>query len=119
MNPWKKYKLKRNQNFFDLTPERTFESTKDINGIVTIHIPRFDNNAIGRFLSSKSTKEDIKAELDETGSIVWEAIDGKNTVFDITKILRKRMDSIEQADERTVEYMKKLYDNSFINFKEL
>ncbi len=119
MNPWKKYKLKRNQNFFDLTPEKAFESTKDINGIVTIQIPRFDNNFVGKFLSSKSTKENIKAELDEIGSIVWESIDGKKTVFDITKILRKRLDNIEQADERTVEYMKNLYDNSFVNFKEL
>ncbi len=119
MNPWKKYKLKRNQNFFDLTPEKAFESTKDENGIVTIQIPRFDNNVIGRFLASKSTKDNIKAELDETGSIVWEAINGKNTVFDITKILRKKIGDIKQADNRTVEYMKNLYDNSFINFKEL
>lgn len=117
MNILKKFKLKRNQNFYDMVPKRKFEHKLNSNGKVEIIIPRFDDNFIGRLISKQSSKENIKAELDEIGTIVWLAIDGKNTVFDISKKLKEKIDDQKQVEERTVEYLKHLYDSSFVDFE--
>lgn len=118
MNLLKKYKLRREQNFFDMVPVQNFQYEMKDENLAVVLIPRFDKNPIGRFLERRSSKKEIRAELDEIGTTVWLAIDGKATVFDIAKILRAQMGVIEQADNRTVEYLKQLYHHSFIDFKE-
>jgi len=117
---FKKRNIKRNTNFYDLTPIRVYNHEISKNGLVELLIPRFDKNIFGKYLEKKSGKQPIKAELDEIGSKVWLVIDSKKSVFEISKVLRE--DFIEESKEnievRTLEYMKTLYNNGFINFLE-
>lgn len=116
----KKRNIKRNTNFFDLTPIRVYDHEINKNGLVELLIPRFDKNIIGQYLEKKSGKQAIKAELDEIGSKVWLVIDSKKSVFEISKVLREDFidESKENIESRTVEYMRILYNNGFINLKD-
>jgi hypothetical protein len=120
MNFIQRYKLKRKQNFFDMTPIANYAHEVNIDGIVIVLIPRFDNHIIGKWLNKKSSKKEIKTDLDEQGSKVYLLIDGKRTVFEIYKIIKEEgILDIEQAQERIVTYFRMLYNNGLIEFKEL
>jgi hypothetical protein len=120
MNFIQRYKLKRKQNFFDMTPIANYKHEINSDGIVVVLIPRFDNHFIGKWLNKTSSKKEIKSDLDEQGSKVYLLIDGKRTVFDIYKIIKdKEILDLEQAQERIITYLRMLYNNGLVEFKEL
>jgi hypothetical protein len=119
MNIIQRYKLKRKQNFFDMTPITNYKHEINSEGIVVVLIPRFDNHFVGKWLNKKSSKKEIKTDLDKSGSKVWLLIDGKRTVYDIYKIVKdESLLDLEQVQERIVTYMRMLYNNGLIEFKE-
>ncbi|MEI6091873.1 MAG: PqqD family protein [bacterium] len=119
MNIIQRYKLKRKQNFFDMTPVRNYEHEINDKGIVVVLIPRFDNHFVGKWLNKISSKKEIRTDLDESGSKVWLLIDGKRTVYDIFKVIKSEgILDLEQAQERIVTYLRMLYNNGLIEFKE-
>lgn len=119
MNFIQKYKLKRTQNFFDMTPIRNYKFETNEEGVVVVLIPRFDNHFIGKWLNNRSSKKEIRTDLDEAGSKVWLLIDGTRTVYDIFKVIKEEsLIDIEQAQDRIVTYLRMLYNNGLIEFKE-
>ncbi len=120
MNFIQRYKLKRQQNFFDLTPVANYQHERNSDGVVVVLIPRFDKHFIGRLIEKKSSKKEIRTDLDSNGSKVYLLIDGKRTVYDIFKMINDGSDlHLEQAQERIITYLRMLYNSGIIEFKEL
>lgn len=120
MNIIKKYKLKRQKNFYNLIPTRNYDYEINNEGLVIVLIPRFDDNLIGRWLKSKSDKREIRTDLDDIGSELWKLIDNEKTVYEISKEYKNNIDiSINQLEERVLIFFSMLYNNGLINFKNL
>ena len=57
-------------------------------------------------------------ELDKLGSLVWENIDGKNTIYDIINILLEtEEDTYESMQQRVFMFIRILKNRKIIAFK--
>ena len=55
--------------------------------------------------------------LDEYGSFVWQQMDGKRNVYEISKLVSERFGKdAEPVVERLVKYIQILYQNKFIGY---
>ena len=55
--------------------------------------------------------------LDKYGSFVWQQMDGKRNVYDISKLVSERFGKdAEPVVERLVKYIQILYQNKFIGY---
>lgn len=60
----------------------------------------------------------IDLELDEVGSFVWQQVDGKNTIYEIGKLLKEEFgDMVDPLYERLSTYIKLLKANKLILYK--
>ena len=113
-------KILKNTSALDLIPIRIHDQKVDDNGIVTILIPKFKNEKFARFFIPARKSIYISIHLDELGSAVWMAIDGKRSVGEICTDLTERLgEKIYPAEERVVKFMTGLYHNKHITFKQL
>lgn len=59
-----------------------------------------------------------KIELEEIGSFIWQAMDGKKTVYELSEELEKEFgETVQPTLNRLVEYLKVLYSNHFIQYQ--
>ena len=107
-------------NYLTLKPVRIIQDSTEINGKVTLLIPKFKNERLRQFLIPSRKSPFIKVHLDEMGSEVWKLIDNTNTVENICHTLRsKLMEKAQptiQIEERVTTYLTELYKNRFIKF---
>ncbi len=77
--------MKKNEyNIFDMIPERIRDSEKQSDQKVHVLYPRFPCWPF-RWLMKYTKQPFIHLKLDEIGSVIWETIDGKKTVLDISQ----------------------------------
>lgn len=57
-------------------------------------------------------------KMDEYGSFVWNAIDGRKNVYDVALTTEKAYPEMEKALERVIKFLEILRDNGFITWKE-
>lgn len=89
-------------------------------GLVTIFEPRFRRKFWNKILPEKLTQRDIRISLDETGSAVWQEIDGNKSVQEICGILKARFgEKVEPAEDRVAKFISSLFGNKMITFKEV
>lgn len=70
---------------------------------------------LARWLVKKPYVSDI--ELDELGSVTWQLIDGKNTVYDIAqKLTEKFGEKCQPINERLIMYLRYLNRKGWIRF---
>ena len=56
--------------------------------------------------------------LDQYGSVVWQSLDGTNTVYDIVQIMEREFpEERDRMLDRVVTYMAVLQNNSFIQMR--
>lgn len=112
-------KQKEIVNLLELTPLRKKEFDLDDQGIVTVKIPRFTNKILVKLLIPRLKKPLMRVKLDDVGSSVWKEINGETSVADIARKLEQKYgDTFVQAPERVAEFLKQMYFNDFISFKE-
>lgn len=62
--------------------------------------------------------EKYYVDLDPLGSFVWNSIDGKKTIYEISQIVSEKFeDKAEPLYERLIEYFVILKNNKFIRLK--
>jgi hypothetical protein len=99
-------------------PERNRRWLSSGPGEVRVLEPRYGHTAVGRWLAKSLRRPDIEIKLDELGSAVWEACDGRATVGDIVRHVRDRFgDRIEPAHERLGRFLHQLARNRLIRWK--
>jgi hypothetical protein len=110
---------KKNLLDFIVVKENGPQWLKTEAGRARVVIPRnsFIDRAVRVF---KNTPRAFTADLDEFGSFVCEAIDGKKTVFEIGALLKGRFGSdIEPVYERLASFLCLLKNNKLIRFEDI
>lgn len=75
-------------NLFDCIPCIKEEFTTNREGdLIVISYPRFRNRFLQRMLTPASKSKDLYIRLDANGSAVWQLIDGRRTVGEISDSL--------------------------------
>lgn len=111
--------MSRNKkNFLDFIPVCNPKYTWDVDkkGKVTVHV---ENTGFYNWLAQKLFKKPRVShiELDIYGSFVWQQMDGKRNVFEISKRVSERFGKdAEPVVERLVKYIQILYQNKFIGY---
>lgn len=103
------------KNFMDYVPRRNknYAWDADKKGKVTVHIRwRGPYHKIATVLFHKPAESHI--DLDEIGSFVWQAMDGKRTVYELSQELQEQFPDMEKPVERLAQFLKILHNNQFI-----
>lgn len=112
-------KIRKNDNFLELIPVKNSSQKWIINDkqLVRIIIPRDGilDKIVRVFFK---TPKEMKIDLDELGSIVWLAIDGKRNIRDIACIVKEKCgEKAEPLYERLGTYINILRNNKFITLE--
>lgn len=109
---------KKKKNFMDLVPVCNPAFTWDVDkqGKVTVHmVNRGFYNWIAQKLFKKPRISHI--DLDRYGSFVWQQMDGKRSVFEISKLVEEHFGKeAEPVIDRLVAFFRILYQNKFIGY---
>ena len=112
-------KRKVSPNYFEAVPvrkeDRPWRLKKD--GMVEIDM---ENKGFYHFIAQKLFKKPRVSHiaLDEYGSVVWQNIDGKNSVMDIIHVMENSFPKEkDRMLDRVVTYMATLQSNGFITLK--
>lgn len=63
------------------------------------------------------TPDKFVIDLDEIGSFIWKHIDGKNSIYEISLLVKEEFkEKAEPLYERLIEYMNVLKNNRFIDY---
>lgn len=111
--------LRKEHNLLELTPARVHDYELKENGLADVLVPKFKSKLMKKIIPSNRS-EFIKANLDDIGTAVWLEIDGSTNVSGIAdKLSEKFGEGIEPVHDRLTLFLKQLYSNGFIYFKEL
>ncbi|KAF0153287.1 MAG: hypothetical protein FD143_364 [Ignavibacteria bacterium] len=120
MNFFKRRKILTSTSAFDLTPLKLAAHEINDDNLVTVLFPKFENKFAIKYFQPKLKSPFIKLKLDELGSAVWLAIDGKKKVGVIAKELVEVFgDKIRPVEERLPNFLTQLYEQKLITFEEL
>lgn len=111
-------KGKNKENYLDFVPVKNPEVEFEVNdeGRVTVQIEwkGFYHKIAQRFFR-RPRVSDIK--LDDYGSFVWNAIDGKKDVHQLSKDLEGNYAKMEKPLSRLIKFLEILHDNHLIYWK--
>ena len=111
-------KKKDSKNYLDFVPEKNpeIEYEADEDGIITVLIEwKGFYHKIAQTLFRRPRVSDIR--LDELGSFVWNAVDGKKDVHQISKELEQQFPKMGKPVPRLIKYLEILHDNHLIYWK--
>ncbi len=109
---------RKKKNYLDFipvcNPDYTWDADKK--GIVTVHVVNKGfYNRIAQKLFHRPLVSHIA--LDEYGSFVWRQMDGRKSIYDISKQVTERFGKeAEPVIERLTAYIRILYQNKFIGY---
>ena len=100
--------MKNEVNFLELIPVRIHRNYKEVDGL--IHLTFIHNRIIQRVLRWIVKKGSTSTlELDSLGSNAWKSFDGKNTVYDVIKLLLKiEEDTYASMEQRVIIFIRLL-----------
>jgi hypothetical protein len=86
---------------------------------ITLHVPKFKSWWMQKWLIPRRRSTHFRIHLDETGSRVWELIDGVRDTRSICGQLEEMNagQASENLELRITEFLRQLYKNRFILFK--
>ena len=89
------------EEFLTYVPRRLdFQWTEDEDGLVHITVPKFESDIGKKFCKLLKKDQEITADMDALGSLVWKQCDGTKTVADILKILEGEFSDQKGLDQR-------------------
>lgn len=111
--------MKKQKNSMDFVPIKNsaFKYYTNDKNLIVVEVIR---NGVFDKIAQKVFKVPKKSniELDELGSFIWNLIDGKRTIYDISVLVKEQFkDKCEPLYERLVKYFVILNDNKFITYK--
>jgi len=112
------FKKKKPQiNLLDLIPFKKVNSEKDEKGLEIILRPKFVKGPFKKWLQPRLKRPYFKIHLDELGTSVWELIDGKRTVEQISALLRENLgEKIEPCEQRVCMFIQQLKSGDMIDY---
>jgi len=112
-----KYRPPTEGEFLGFVPKRAdLEWSTNEDGLVEIKTPKFTSNFGKSFCKIIKKDDTFTANMDKIGSIVWENCDGKKTVKDILKILKKKVPKEVDIDQRLYLFLQQMNSLHYIFF---
>jgi hypothetical protein len=109
-------------NFLDMVPIRNVEHFTHEGNRITLLIPKFKKEWMRRWFIPPKRSPHIRIHLDETGSKVWELIDGQRNTCEICSRISHSLPENNRTDNsvelRVTEFLRQLYKNRFIVFRQ-
>jgi hypothetical protein len=106
------------KNLFDLIPVINEHITTEKEGeLSVIAFPRFRSKFMQKYFVPKHKSSIIRILLEEHGTAVWDLIDGKRTVKEITDALAEHFNHEGNYEYRISTYLQQLQKQGFIRFR--
>lgn len=107
---------KKEDNFLLYVPEKKHTNWEVKNG--KVYLVFYHNKTIERFMRWLVKKPNVSdVELDDLGSAVWTAIDGKASVYEIgEKILKQFGEKCDPVYDRLIMFLRYLNRKGWISF---
>jgi hypothetical protein len=103
----------------DCVPARARAWDTDDDGSVLILVPRYGDSRPGRWLARVLSRPDLRIRLDELGSAVWLACDGRVTVREIAGGIERRFGArVAPVAERLATFLEDLCRRGMIRLDE-
>jgi hypothetical protein len=120
---FKRRKILKSVNALDLIPIQLVNHEITAEGLIKLIIPRFSNKLLLHLFTGNRLTPEFKISLDETGSKVWQLIDGIKTAGEIAanlvKIFENKDLKLDSAEERVVAFISRLYQEDYITFRQI
>ncbi len=98
----------------DARPRRLLEWREEDGRCVLLR-PRFGTSRPGRWLAGLAGDPHYRIRLDEVGTLVWKACDGRTSLAAIARAMRAAFgDRVEPADERLARFMRRMLKGRMI-----
>ncbi len=108
-------------DFLTLRPRRLVEHETDgEDDRVALLVPRFRSGLMGRFLQPRlrPDRAHVRVRLEERGTWLWHACDGRQTVADLVAGFEQRFpEDIDEARERVAQYLLQLERNRLVRLE--
>ena len=109
---------KTKQNLFDLIPYISEHITTEREGeLSVITFPRFRRKFMMKLFVPKHKSPNIRIRLDEHGTAVWNQIDGRRTIKQISDALAEHFNHEEGYEYRVAKYFSELYRQGFVKYR--
>ncbi len=106
-------------NLLDVVPRRVVAYERADDGTVVLLEPKFPTGLLGRFLQPRLSRPFFRIDLDEIGSQVWDALDGRRTVRQVAELLDEQHGADFDPDRsRLVLYLRTMHGRGHITFDE-
>ena len=107
------------RNLLQMVPERIQKWADTGEGRVKVLVPRYGASRLGRWVAACLDRPHIAVNLDDIGSSVWRACDGRATVQEIARVLEAEFgERIAPAHERLGKYFTELERGRLIRWRE-
>lgn len=103
-------------NLLTLIPQRRRDYDIDEQGIVTVHMPRFESAWMRKYLVPKRRNPFVHTRLDAVGSFVWQQCDGVTSVAGIAERMREHFgEDAEPVHDRLALFIRVLFRRTWIS----
>ncbi len=84
-------------------------------GLVEIKMPKFNSNFGKSFCKVIKKDNNFTANMDKFGSLVWKNCDGRKTVKEILKLMKKEFPKEENLNQRLILFLQQMNSLNYIN----
>lgn len=115
-NKPKKQRLPTIDEFLMFIPKQAeLEWSTNKEGLVEIKMPKFNSNFGKSFCKVIKKDNNFTANMDKFGSLVWKNCDGRKTVKEILKLMKKEFPKEENLDQRLILFLQQMNSLNYIN----
>ena len=102
-------------DFMDRHPRRLLDWREDGEGRCVLLRPKLGTGRWGRWLTARLSDPYYRIRLNEVGTLVWKASDGKTRLAQIAEQLRQRFgERVEPLEGRLRQFMRRLVRSRLI-----
>ena len=98
----------RRTAFRDAVPRRLLEWSEADDGRCVLLRPKFGRGPVGRWLASRVGDSHYRIRLDDVGTFVWKACDGKTSLEAIAVGLRGQFGPTVELEQRLGVFVRKM-----------
>ena len=111
---------KNNLYFSDQKLEKNIDWETGDDGKIYLLKEKSRNRIMKRIINLFGKNQFFRIHLDDTGTLVWKHIDGRNSIKEITDVVKKEKggESFLQAKKRVEHFMALMLKNKFIKVRQ-
>ncbi len=108
------------RNLLDLIPETAVEVERTEDGQIIVLEPRFSGGFLGKYIQPRLKRKHLAIDLDEIGTVVWDACDGKRDVRAIAALLAERFgDDFDPEYQRLALFIRTMVQRGWLRYRDV